>query len=194
MNSKKDTALSITLLTVGEIVLSLFVVVAFLTLDLLLGGEFWDFSYKIVTGVALGTLVTILNYVFLTVSVNRAINNFLAIRGDRAMEEDEAVDFASKNAMGIQNAIKTSFLVRTVSILITLIIAFIIDWFSPIATVIPLLAYRPLLSLCEMIKAKLLGSVKTETAPAAITYEEHEVEAVSTDVTDNNSNEKESDA
>ena len=57
--------------------------------------------------------------------------------------------------MPVQNAIKTSFILRTVSMLVALVIAFLLDWFNPIATAIPLLAFRPLLTAIEMIKGKI---------------------------------------
>jgi hypothetical protein len=39
--------------------------------------------------------------------------------------------------------------------LVALVIAFLLDWFNPIATAIPLLAFRPLLTAIEMIKGKI---------------------------------------
>ena len=70
------------------------------------------------------------------------------------MSDEEAEKFAAENSMPIQNAIKTSFIVRTASMLATLVIAFLLDWFNPLATAIPLLAFRPLLSAIELIKGK----------------------------------------
>ncbi len=192
MNNKKDNILNLVLLSIGELIVSMLVVGVFLIGDLLFDAEFWDFSYRIITGAALGAVVTILNYLFLTITVDRAINNYLALRGTREMAEEEAVDFAAKNAMGIQNAIKTSFLVRTASIVVTLAVAFLLDAFAPIATIVPLLCYRPLLYLVELIKNKLFGKPDI-SIPEAVTYEAHEVDSVATDITDNNE-EKESDA
>lgn len=183
MNREKESALDIVMLTVGEIIVSLLVVGAYLICDLAFEAEFWDFSYRVVTGVILGSVVTVANYMLLTLSVNKAIKNFLTLRGTREMNEEEAAKFASENAMQIQNAIKTSFLVRTVSIVVTLVIAFILDWFAPLATVIPLLMFRPLLTVGEMIKRKFIKQPEMPLGfPSAITYGEDEVNEVAREI------------
>jgi hypothetical protein len=184
MNNKKDNALNITLLTVGELLVSLIVIGAFLLGDALFKSDFWDFSFGVVTGALLGALITVLNYVFLTVSVNRAVDSFLTLRGSREMSDQEAVDFAAKNAIGIQNAIRTSFLVRTASIVVTLVLAFVTGWFSPLATVIPMLSFRPLMTLIELLKRRLLGMPDPAALANAITYSADQLDGVITDITD----------
>ena len=71
------------------------------------------------------------------------------------MDDEEAEQFAAENSMPIQNAIKTSYIIRTVTMIATLVVAFLLDWFNPLATAIPLLAFRPLLTVIEMIKGKV---------------------------------------
>ena len=97
----------------------------------------------------------ILNYTFLTISVDRAIQKFIALRGDKEMSDEEAEQFAAENSMPIQNAIKTSYIIRTATMIATLVVAFLLDWFNPLAAAIPLLAFRPLLTVIEMIKGKV---------------------------------------
>ena len=175
MNREKESALDITLLTLGEAIVSLLVVGVYLLCDLVFESDFWTFSYRVITGAVLGSAVTVANYALLTLSVNKAIKNFLTLRGTRQMDEEEAARFAQENSMQIQNAIKVSFIVRSASIVITLVIAFILDWFAPLATVIPLLAYRPILTVCEIIKSKFIKAPEMPfTVPAAITYGEDE--------------------
>ena len=175
MNREKESALDITLLTLGEAIVSLLVVGVYLLCDLIFDADFWTFSYRVVTGAVLGSAVTVANYALLTLSVNKAIKNFLTLRGTRQMDEEEAARFAQENSMQIQNAIKVSFIVRSASIVITLVIAFILEWFAPLATVIPLLAYRPILTVCEIIKSKFIKAPEMPFAvPAAITYGEDE--------------------
>ena len=133
--------------------------IAIMLLTILVGGVLdlvgiINFSYKIITGVWLGAVVVLLNYTFLTISVDKAINDYMALRGNKEMDDEEAEKFAKEHSMPIQNAIKTSYMIRTASMLITLVIAFILDWFNPIATAIPLLSFRPLLTFIEGIKSK----------------------------------------
>ena len=175
MNREKEGALDITLLFVGEIIVSLFVVGIHLLFDLIFESEFWDFSYRIITGAILGSIVTVANYAVLTMTVNKAIKNFLTLRGTRQMEEEEIIKFTAENSMQIQNAIKMSFIIRTVSILATLVVAFLLDWFAPLATVIPLIAFRPLITLIEFIKKKAFKQqMMPEGFSPAITYGEDE--------------------
>ena len=149
---KNKPYVDIVILTLCELAVSVLTVIGFIVCDAMFDIAF---SYRVITGVILGTLVTVLNYVFLTLSVNRAINNFLALRGDREMDDEEAAAFARENSAPIQNAMKLSFIIRTFTMLIALVIGFLLDVFNPIATAIPLLAYRPLLSITEIIKGKI---------------------------------------
>ena len=113
-----------------------------------------SFDFRVIIGALLGALVASLNHLVLTLSVNRAVNNYLALRGTREMTDEEAEQFAKENSAPIQNAIKLSFILRTVSMLAVLVIAFLTGLFDPVATAIPLLLYRPLLYLTELIKGK----------------------------------------
>jgi len=152
-------------LIIGEAIVSLLTVGIFALLSLIFEAEFWKADLGVILGVILGSAVTVFNYAFLILSVNSAINKFLLLRGNREMSDEEAEKFATENSMGIQNAIKTSFIIRTLTMLTVLILAFVLgDLFNPLATVIPLLAYRPVLYVAELIKAKRTAST---IAPAA---------------------------
>ncbi len=107
-----------------------------------------------ILGALLGTLVTVLNFFFLSISVNRAVDKYMELRGSREMTEEEAAQFTTAHSMEIQNTIKTSFIIRTVTMLVALVLAFISDWFSPLATAIPLLAFRPILTVGELVRKK----------------------------------------
>ena len=152
MDKKKLPLRDIAFMAIGEFAIALLVIVAFIIADAL---SLTEFEYRVITGALLGLTVTLLNYIFLILSVDKAVNDFMALRGNKEMDDEEAEKFASEHAMPVQNAIKISFITRTASMLVTLVVAFILDWFNPIATAIPLLAFRPLLTVIEMIKGKL---------------------------------------
>lgn len=158
-------------LTIGEIIVMLAVYLGAAVLDLL---GVVKFDPRVISGAWLGAVVSIVNYIFLILSVDRAVNNYIALRGDREMTEEEADKFAAENSAPIQNAIKISFLIRTFSMLATLLVAFILEWFNPLATAIPLLAFRPLLSIIEMIKGKKAAPPNPENF---IKYENDEKES-----------------
>ena len=165
-------------LAVGEAVVALLVCLGFGLADLL---GVYNFDYRIVSGAALGAVVIIINYLLLTLSVDREIKRFVEKRGTIQMSEEEADKFAKENSASIQNAIKSSFILRTASIMGALILAFLLDWFNPLATAIPMFAMRPVLMGIELIKSKI--NYKAPNPDNFVKY----------DFDDENKNEEESD-
>ena len=113
-----------------------------------------DFSYRVFTGAALGAAVTVGNYLALIVSVNTQVEKYLALRGSQEMTDEEAEKFTQEHSMRIQNSMRASYIVRTVTMLAALVAALLLDWFSPLAVAIPLLAYRPILTVSELIRRR----------------------------------------
>ena len=147
MENKSSSALQILALATGEIIVSALVCVIYLILG--------KFDYTVVTGSILGSIVTVANFAVLTFSVNRAVDRYLELRGSREMSDDEAEAFAKEHTMAVQNAATRSFILRTASMLATLVAAFLLtDFFAPLATAIPLLMFRPILYVLELIKSK----------------------------------------
>lgn len=147
MKNKSSSALQILALTVGEIAVCVLMCVIYLILG--------KFDYTVVTGALLGSVVTVANFAVLTFSVNRAVDRYLELRGSREMSEEEAEAFAKEHTMAVQNAATKSFILRTASMLATLVAAFLLtDLFAPLATAIPLLMFRPILYALEFIKPK----------------------------------------
>ena len=147
MENKSSSALQILALATGEIIVSALVCVIYLILG--------KFDYTVVTGTLLGSIVTVANFAVLTFSINRAIDKYLELRGSREMSEEEAEAFAKEHTMAVQNAATKSLILRTASMLAALVAAFLLtDLFSVLATAIPLLMFRPLLYVLELIKSK----------------------------------------
>ncbi len=143
---------------VGELALSLLVVLGFLV--------FRAFDYTVLTGLLLGVGVTVLNLFILSVSVNRAVDKYLAMRGTGEMDEDEAESFAAANSESVRLAASGTYLLRTLLMVGVLVGAFLLgDYFNVIATVIPLLAYRPIIYVSEYIKVKM-SKPSAEDTPA----------------------------
>ena len=133
-------------LALGELVVAALVSVGFLI--------FKRFDYTVLTGAALGGAVTVINFLILSVGVNRAINRFVEERGDKEMDEEEAEAYAKKHGTAVQNAMMKSYMFRMFLMIGSLALAGISGWFNIIATVIPLLMYRPILYAVEFIKIK----------------------------------------
>ena len=202
MENNKFPKKELLILAIGEAICALLTVLVFLAVDVSGIIEF-TFSYKVITGAILGAAVIILNFLFLSFAVNRAVDEYMALRGDKEMTDEEAEAFAAKNSVIIQNAIKKSFVVRTASIAVTLVVAFIVDWFNPLATVIPIIAYQPIITwgnhivesikrIAERLKAQnevvevaeaQVESEACEEAPCEAETEEVDVEEALTEET-----------
>lgn len=146
---KKQTNHQVILLLIGEIVIAALTAIGAFVISLFTE---YTFDLSAVTGAVLGALVVVLNFAFLTLSVNRAVDSYLEARGSREMTEEEAERFTNENSMVIQNKIKLSFIIRTLSMLAALVIAFVTGWFNPLCTAIPMLMFRPLIYISETLK------------------------------------------
>ena len=134
-------------LAIGEAIVAALISVVFLLIG--------KFNYSVVTGAVLGGAVTVINFLILSVGINRAINKYVEERGDGEMDEEEADKYAKEHGMTVQNAMMKSYMLRMFLMIGSLVLAGITGWFDIIATVIPLLMYRPILYVTEFIKTKL---------------------------------------
>lgn len=144
MQKQKLPAREILVLVLGELLVSLITVGVYVALN--------KFSHAVPAGCLLGSAVSVFNFVFLSVSVNRAIDRVMEARGDREMSEEEAAAFAAENQAAVQRAAQGSYLLRQLLMLGVLVGAFLLDgWFDVIATLVPLLAFRPLLMVSGLL-------------------------------------------
>lgn len=131
---------------IGELIVSLIVCGVYLIIG--------KFSYKVITGALLGSAVTVLNFLFLAISTNRAFDKAMEARGTKEMDDEEAERFTAEHQASLQNAVKLSFTIRTFTMLLALIVAFLLKWFDVIATLVPLLMLRPIITVESLIRQK----------------------------------------
>ena len=139
-------------LAVGELAVALLVFLGFLIVKAA-GAEVT--LYKAVTGALLGGAVTVANFLILSVGINRAINRFVDERGTDEMDDETAEKYAKEHGVAVQNAMMKSYMFRMLLMIGALVLAGVSGWFNVIATVIPLLMYRPILYAVEFIKTKV---------------------------------------
>jgi hypothetical protein len=144
MKKNKLPLFDILATSIGEIAVSVIVCLGYLILQL--------FSYKVITGVLLGSCVAIFNFVFLAISTSNAIDKAMQNKTDEEMSEEEIEKFAKDNKANVQAAITLSYSIRNISMVAALIIAFISGQFEVIATVIPLLTFKPILMAIQYLK------------------------------------------
>ena len=136
---------------IGEMIVAALVCVGGFLLSL---ADVISFDYRIITGALLGAVVMTVNYAVLIYNVDKQLRAFAEARGSTEMSEEEAEAYAKANSAPVQKALAFSTTTRTASMLVTLVIAFLLDWFNPIATAIPMLAFRFILSAVELIRSK----------------------------------------
>ncbi len=149
--NKKESLGDVLFLAAGETVTAGLVILGAFIISLFTD---YAFDYTAVTGAVLGAAVATANFLFLTLSVNSAVDSYLKIRGNREMTEEEAEKFTAEHSQLIQNRIKTSYIIRTFSILAVLVIAFLTRLFNPLCTVIPMLAGQFIINLGEIIRKR----------------------------------------
>ena len=92
---------------------------------------------------------------WLSVSVNRAVDKALLEKPDGELDDEAVERFSENHTAAVQNAAKLSYIMRTATMLITLVLAFLLDdVFNVIATLVPILAFTPILTVGEMIKRR----------------------------------------
>ena len=134
-------------LALGELLASLIVIGVFLIIR--------KFTWSVVFGAILGSAVIILNFLWLCISVNRAIDKALAERPESELDDEALEAFTAKHTAAVQNASKLSYIIRTATTLLTLVLAFLLDdVFNVIATLIPLLLLTPILTIGEFVKRR----------------------------------------
>ena len=133
---------------IGEIIASLIMIGVYLVIG--------KFNFTVVTGAALGSAVAVINIAVLCISINTAIDKFLAERGCAPMTEEEATAYANERTSKMALAAGGSFVVRILLMGAAIAVAFIVrgDWFDLIATIIPLAIYQPIIRIDSMIMSK----------------------------------------
>ena len=134
-------------LAIGEIIVSAIVVIIFLCIQ--------KFTFAVLYGALLGAGLTLLNFYVLSISTTNALNRAIDEIGGEAMEEEAAKEFATKHQAKIQTIMTVSYIARMVSLVGALVVAFIfMGIFNPIATVVPLLMFRPILTIAGLISKR----------------------------------------
>ena len=134
-------------LLIGELIVSAIVAVVFLCIG--------QFTYAVIFGALLGSVLIITNFYALSISTTNALNNAIAEVGGEAMEEEAAKEFAARHQAKIQTIMTLSFIARMLSLAGVLIVAFVFkDIFNPIAAAVPLLMFRPILMIAGLISKR----------------------------------------
>ena len=133
-------------LAIIEIIVSVFTVIGYLALGM--------FDWSVLSGALLGALVTVINFLILSFAINNAIDKYMNQLDGKKLDDEEAEAFAKANSVKVQAAVSKSYALRTLLMVGTFVLAFISKLFDPLATLIPLLMYKPAIYAVEFIKKK----------------------------------------
>jgi hypothetical protein len=153
MKNKLSEYIDTLWLALGEIIVSALVFLGYMVLKRFEIVQL-DRDYTVITGALLGSLVSVINFLILSVSVTRAINKIAAARGNLEMDEEAIEKFKNEYNAGIQGAMAKSYLLRLILMIGSLVLAMLSGYFNPLATAIPLVMYRPVLYFVNLVKSK----------------------------------------
>ena len=136
---------------VGEAIVCLLIIGVYLLLDL---AGVYPFTYKVITGALLGALVIVGNFFFLALSVDRATLEAMQSRPAGEMSDEQIEKWTQDHKGKVEAAVKLSFIVRMISMVGALVLAFLLPCFEVIATLVPLLMLRPILMVGELLPKK----------------------------------------
>ena len=147
MKKSKLPLYEIISLIIGELMISAIICLVYFLIG--------DFSYKVVLGTLLGSVTTVLNFLYLSITASRAFDKVIEATAGQEMTEEEAAEFAEKNQAAVQNSLRLSYIVRNIVMIAVLIIAFLISHFDVIATLIPLACFRIIITVASLLKRKV---------------------------------------
>ena len=153
----RDTLVEALLIFGCEAAVSVLVAIGFLI--------FGAFELSVIWGSLLGSAVVVVNYLILAISINRAVDRFMDLRGDAEMDDEAAEKFAAENSASVTMAARGTYMLRMLLMIGVFVGAFVLNSvlgftvFNVIATLVPLLAYRPVIYAIELIRSKLRREV-----------------------------------
>ena len=137
-------------MAIGEAIVIALTVAVFLLLK--------KFDHTVILGAVLGGLVSVLNMFILSFSVNRAVDRYVELRGTREMTEEEETQFVNQHGGSVRAAAQKSYLVRTILMAAALVGSLITGLFNVVAVAVPLLMYRPIIFIFELLIKRKEGA------------------------------------
>ena len=153
----RDTLLEALLIFGCEILVSVAVALMFLI--------FGAFRLSVIWGSLLGSAVVVVNYLILAISINRAVDKFMTLRGDAEMSDEEAERFALENSSSVTMAARGTYMLRMLLMIGVFVGAFVLnsvvgfEIFNVIASLVPMLAYRPVIYVIELVRSRFKKEV-----------------------------------
>ncbi len=124
-------------------------------------------ALPVVLGAVLGALVMVGNFAALAVISSRAVDGALSERPAGELSDEAVEAFVAEHQARLKLRIRLSQNIRMIMMLALLVVALITPWFDPIAALVPMLLFRPILMLMGLVLRD-----KTPPAPAQVSAAE----------------------
>ena len=132
-------------LAIGELIVSVLVTLVYALIQK-------AFRWQVPVSALIGSAVMVANFFFLAKSTDSVFMTAMQARGDKEMDDEEVAKFTAEYQMKIAAKTQLSFVIRMISMAVTLAVTFI--FLEGIAAAIPLLMQRPLLYVGEFFRKK----------------------------------------
>lgn len=145
---EKNPVLKETLrLLIGELIVSAIVIFVYALIDKTV-------RWQVVLSALLGSAVMVLNFFLLARSTDNLFLTAMEARGKDEMDEEEIAKFTAEYQAKMTARIQLSFLIRMITMAVTVALAFILPFLVGIAATVPLLMQRPILYIGEIFRKK----------------------------------------
>ena len=145
---EKNPVLKETLrLLIGELIVSAIVILIYALIDKTV-------RWQVVLSALLGSAVMVINFFFLARSTDKLFLSALEARGKGEMDDEQIAKFTVEYQAKIAAKMQLSFLIRMISMAVTVALAFILPFLVGIAAAVPLLMQRPILYIGEFFRKK----------------------------------------
>ena len=132
-------------LAIGELIVSALVTLVYALIQKAV-------RWQVPVSALIGSAVMVANFFFLAKSTDNVFMLAMQARGDKEMDDEEVAKFTAEYQMKMAAKTQLSFIIRMISMAVTLAVTFI--FLEGIAAAIPLLMQRPLLYVGEFFRKK----------------------------------------
>ncbi len=132
-------------LAIGELIVSAIVVFVYALIQK-------SVRWQVPVSALIGSAVMVLNFFFLARSTDKMFMAAMEARGEKEMDDEQIAAFTAEYQARMAAKMQLSFLVRIISMAVTVALAFI--FLEGLAAAIPLLMQRPLLYVNEFFRKK----------------------------------------
>lgn len=134
-------------LLIGELIVCALVIMVYALIDKTV-------RWQVILSALIGAGVIVLNFFLLARSTDNLFLAAMEARGKSEMSDEQIAAFTAEYQAKMTARMQVSFIIRMVSMAVTVALAFILPFLVGIAAAVPLLMQRPILYIGEIFRKK----------------------------------------